>query len=180
MMSKNIVVLSGSPRKNGNTDRLVSAFIEGAESEGRAVSLFRVADMKISGCLGCNHCFDEKGVCIQKDDMKQILDALRKADAIVLASPVYYWAVSAQLKLAIDRTYALISDKPPIKRAALLMTCGDGRIETADSALTMFSSICSFSKWEDTGVVIATGLHAPGEIEGRGELDQARALGQKI
>ena len=179
-MSNNIVVLSGSPRKNGNTDRLVSAFIEGAESEGKAVSLFRVADMKISGCLGCNHCFEEKGVCVQKDDMGQILDALRKADAIVLASPVYYWAVSAQLKLAIDRTYALISDKPPIKRAALLMTCGDGKTETADSALKMFSSICSFSEWEDAGVVIATGLHAPGEIEGRAELEQAKTLGREI
>ena len=179
-MSKNIVIISGSPRKNGNTDRLVSAFIEGAESEGKAVSLFRVADMKISGCLGCNHCFEEKGVCVQKDDMAQILDALKKSDAIVLASPVYYWAVSAQLKLAIDRTYALISDKPPVKSAALLMTCGDGKTETADSALAMYNRICSFSKWEDAGVVIATGLHAPGEIEGRAELEQARTLGREI
>ena len=159
---------------------MVAAFVEGAESGGKAVSMFRVTDMKIGGCLGCNHCFEEKGICVQKDDMRQILDALRNADAIVLASPVYYWAVSAQLKLAIDRTYALISDKPPVKRAALLMTCGDGKIEAADSALMMYNSICSFSKWEDAGVVIATGLHALGEIEGREELDQARLLGHEI
>ena len=179
-MSKNIVVLSGSPRKNGNTDRLVAAFIEGAETEGKAVSLFRVAEMKISGCLGCNHCFEEKGVCVQKDDMGQILDALRKADAIVLASPVYYWAVSAQLKVAIDRTYALISDKPPVKRAALLMTCGNSETSVADGAVTMYSRLCAFFQWDDAGVIIAPGLREPGEIKGRNELEKAKVLGREI
>ena len=91
----NIVLLSGSPRKGGNTDRLAAAFIEGAESAGKSVTLFRVADMKIGGCLGCGHCFEEKGVCVQKDDMVGILNALGKADTIVLASPVYYFSVTA-------------------------------------------------------------------------------------
>jgi len=128
-MSNSIVLLSGSPRKGGNTDRLAAAFMEGAESAGKTITLFRVADMKIGGCLGCGHCFEEKGVCVQKDDMPEILDALRKADALVLASPVYYFGATAQIKLAIDRTYALLCEKTPIKRAALLMTCGDS---TAD------------------------------------------------
>jgi multimeric flavodoxin WrbA len=89
-MSENIVLLSGSPRKGGNTDRLAVAFIEGAESAGKKVTLFRVADMTIGGCLGCDHCFKEKGVCVQNDDMIMILNALRKADAIVFASPIYF------------------------------------------------------------------------------------------
>jgi multimeric flavodoxin WrbA len=179
-MSKNIVLLSGSPRKDGNTDKLAAAFMEGAESAGKNVTLFRVADMKIGGCMGCNHCFEEKGVCVQTDDMSQILDAFRKADAVVFASPVYYWNVSAQLKLAIDRTYALISDKPPIQKAALLMTSGDREAKVAESAVTMYNNIRSFSKWEDAGVIVAGGLHGKDEIAGRGELEDARKLGAEI
>ena len=179
-MSDNIVILSGSPRKNGNTDRLAAAFREGAESAGKNVALFRVADMKIGGCKGCNHCFQEKGACVQKDDMLLVLDALKKADALVLASPVYYFSVSAQIKLAIDRTYALISDKPPIERTALLLTCGDNSTSAADAAVAMYNSIRSFSKWDDAGTIIAAGLHAPDGIEGRDELEKAKALGREI
>ena len=179
-MSKNIVILSGSPRKNGYTDRLTAAFIAGAESFGKRVTLFRVADMKIGGCLGCNHCFEEKGVCVQKDDMPQILDAMNQADTIVFASPNYYFSVATQLKLAIDRTYALLSKKPPIGKAALLITCGDGDVDAAEGAVVMYHHMCAYSKWEDAGIVIAPGLHETGEIEGRAELEQARNLGGKI
>jgi multimeric flavodoxin WrbA len=123
-MSKNIVVLSGSPRKGANTDIMVSAFVDGAKSAGKNVIVFRPADMKIGGCLGCGHCFNEPGTCAQNDDMSQILDALKTVDALVLASPVYFWGVTAQLKLAIDRTFALLKAKTAIKRAAMLLTCG--------------------------------------------------------
>ena len=179
-MSNNIVVLSGSPRKGGNTDRLAVAFVEGAESAGKNVALFRVADMKIGGCLGCDHCFEEKGVCVQNDDMLEILNALRKADTLVLASPIYYFSVTAQLKLALDRTYALLCEKAPVKRAALLITCGDKDLKAADGTVVMYNNICAYSKWEDAGVIIAPGLHQPYEIDGRAELEQARKLGREI
>ena len=77
----NIVLLSGSPRRGATTDKLTAAFIEGAAAAGNNVTLFNVSDMKIGGCIGCGHCFKQTGVCIQKDDMQVILDALRKADA---------------------------------------------------------------------------------------------------
>ena len=179
-MGKNIVVLFGSPRKDGNTDKLTAAFIEGAESAGNTVIMFRAADMTIGGCLGCGHCFEEKGVCVQKDDMQQILDALRKADIMVMASPVYYFGVTAQLKLAIDRTFALFSEKPPIKRAALLMTAGDGGAEACEGAVSMYNKMCAFLKWDAAGVIIAGGLHDKDDITGRDELDTARTLGREI
>jgi multimeric flavodoxin WrbA len=179
-MSKQIVVLSGSPRKNGTTDRLVDAFIAGTKEAGKTVSLFRVADLKIGGCLGCNHCFEELGVCIQKDDMLPILNALRQADAIVLASPVYYFGVTAQLKLAIDRTYALLKEGTTVKRAALLMTCGAGTDAGAKSSVSMFRQISSLQKWEEAGVIIAPRLHNPEEIDGREELVKAQELGKNI
>ena len=179
-MSKNIVVLSGSPRKGGNTDMLAAAFIEGAQAAGKNVTLFRTADMKIGGCLGCGHCFEEKGVCVQKDDMPRILDALWKADALVLASPIYYWSVTAQIKLAIDRMYPLISVKAPIKRAAMLLTCGNKSEDVNEGAIFMLKRLCSAYGWENAGAITAAGLHDVGEIAGRAELDLARALGRDI
>ena len=179
-MSENIVLLSGAPRKDGNTERLAAAFMEGAESAGKTVTKFRVADMQIGGCRGCEHCMKEKGVCVQKDDMSAILDALKQADAVVLASPVYYFNISAQTKLAIDRTFALLWIETPIKRAALLMTSGDESPDVAEAAVAMLTRICDYSKWENAGAVIAGGLHIPGEIDGRAELESARALGREI
>jgi len=173
------VILSGSPRRGATTDRLAGAFIGGAESVGNEVTCFRVADMKIGGCLGCGHCLAEPGVCVQKDDMQAVLDALQKADVLVLASPVYYFGVTAQLKLAIDRTYALYKEGMPVKRAALLLTCGDGP-KAAGAAVFMFRKISALLNWEEAGVIVAPHLHEPDEIEGRAELTQARLLGEKI
>ena len=179
-MSRNIVVLSGSPRKEGNTEKLSAAFIDGAKSAGKNIVAFRTADMKIGGCKGCEYCMKEKGVCVQKDDMPVILEALKTADALVLVSPVYFFGMTAQLKLAIDRTFALLSAGTPIQKAALLLTCGDNSEKAADGAVITYKSICSYSRWEDAGVIIATGLHKPGEIEERGELGKAQALGRGI
>jgi len=179
-MSKNIVVLSGSPRKGGNTDTLVASFIEGAKSAGKTVTLFRTADMKIGGCLGCQFCFESKGVCVQKDDMPQILDALRKADALVFASPVYYFNVSAQLKPAIDRQYALVNEKTPIKRTALLLTCADDTADTAGGAVSMYKLHAEYEKWDDAGIIIATGLEDKNDINRCSELAEAKKLGQEI
>jgi multimeric flavodoxin WrbA len=178
-MSKSIVVLSGSPRKDGNTARLTEAFIEGAKAAGNEISLFMAAGLKIGGCRGCRYCFKHQGICVQRDDMPPILDALRKADALVLASPVYFFSVSAQIKLAIDRFFALLELGMPVKRAALLMTCGD-TTDAAASSIAMFRQICAYQKWEEAGIIIAPGLQNPGDIEGRAELDQAGLLGKSM
>ena len=178
-MSKNIVILAGSPRKVSSTDRLVAAFAEGAKGAGHIVTTFRVADMKIDGCLGCNHCFQEVGVCVQKDDMQTILDTLRKADTLVLASPVYYWNVTSQLKRVIDRTYALLEEGSSIKHAALLMTCGDDT-DAAEPSIAMFRQICVFLEWQEAGIIVAPRIHAPQDIDGRPELEQAKQLGIQI
>jgi multimeric flavodoxin WrbA len=179
-MSSNILILSGSPRKNGNTERLAAAFADGATAAGKTVKTFRVAGLKIGGCRGCEHCFAHKGVCVQNDDMPPILAELRKADALALASPVYYFSVTAQLKLVIDRFFALIREGTGVKRAALLMTCGDTTEAAAASSISMFRQISAYQKWEEAGIIVAPGLHNPGEIEGRAELEQARRLGENI
>ena len=179
-MSKHIVVLSGSPRKDGNSVRLAEAFMEGARATGKEITFFRVAGLQIGGCRGCEYCLKNQGVCVQQDDMPPILDALRKADALVLASPVYYYSVSAQIKLVIDRFFALSEAGMSVKRAALLMSCAEDSVAAAVSSISMFRQVCELQNWEDAGIVIATGLHNTGEIEGRPELEQAKCLGERI
>ena len=179
-MSKNILILSGSPRKGGNTDKLVSAFQEGALSAGKNVTLFRTADLNIGGCLACKHCFSNNTVCIQKDDMEAILEVLRKADVVVFASPVYYFTVSAQLKLAIDRSYAVPSDKTTVKQGVLLLTCGDDTDEAAEGTILTYRQMLEYRKWEDAGVLCVPGLHKKDDIVGREELEHATKLGKVI
>lgn len=179
-MSDNIILLSGSPRKKGNTDRLAAAFIEGAKAAGKNVTLFRVADMNIAPCINCNSCVKHPGVCIHKDDMVEIAAAIGQADTMVFASPVYFFGVSAQLKTAIDRLYAFLKLGMPMKKAALLLTCGAPATDAAEPSIAMFRHIASYQEWEEAGVIVAPNLHQPGEIDGRPELEAARKLGEEI
>ncbi|MDR3765929.1 MAG: flavodoxin family protein [Butyricicoccus sp.] len=104
---KNILILSSSPRKNGNSQKLCEAFQRGAEENGNAVKLIRLADKNIGYCKACDYCMRNNGVCIQKDDMQEILEQYQKADVLVLATPVYFYGVCAQMKTFIDRTYPI-------------------------------------------------------------------------
>jgi multimeric flavodoxin WrbA len=176
-MSKNILVLSGSPRRGGNTEKLAVAFLEGAE--GKNVTLFRVADLKIGGCRGCGLCLRNDHTCVQKDDMPKILDALKNADALVLASPVYYFGLTGQLKTAIDRFYALLGTMGT-KRAALLLTCGNPDVKVADATIAHFTAMSAFLGWENVGTVTVPGLHGKDDIIGNALLADAKRLGKEI
>lgn len=178
-MGENIVILSGSPRKRGNTETLLAAFRAGAEAAGKTVTVFPVAHMKIATCSGCEYCLENPRKCALADDMAEILNALYNADVIVWASPVYYFSVTAQLKAAIDRMYPLQSEK--VKRAALLLTCADEDVDTAAGALAIYERTLRYYKWDDAGVLIATGVEHLGDIDTKQEiLEQARKLGQEI
>jgi multimeric flavodoxin WrbA len=102
----NLVAVYGSPRKNGNTDLMMDAFLSGASEIGNLqVEKIHVRELNISGCLGCGGC-DEKGVCMQRDDMDRVYPLLEAADRIVVASPIYFYGLTGQLKLLIDRSQA--------------------------------------------------------------------------
>jgi multimeric flavodoxin WrbA len=178
-MSGNIIILSGSPRKAGNTDTLVDAFIKGAESAAKNVTLFRVADMEISGCLDCGYCTVHKGECTQKDDMPLILAALQTADAVVYASPIYYAGVTSQLKAAIDRFYPFHrGGHTPWTKSALLLTCGSPNAEMVKPAVAMFAAFRGIGV-TDGGVVVANGVIDLGESAGSTALEQAERLGRE-
>lgn len=112
-MRKKVLVLSGSPRKNGNSDMLCDAFIKGAENSGHLAEKILIQNKKISPCLACYGCRNTH-LCVQKDDMREILEKMVQADVIVLATPVYFYSLSGQLKTLIDRTlpqYTQIANK---------------------------------------------------------------------
>ena len=177
-MTKNIVILSGSPRKGGNTEQLVNAFKAGAEAANKTVTVFTVAHLKIGGCIGCEYCLNNPGKCTLKDDMADILAALRQADVVVWASPVYYFSVTAQLKAVIDRTYPLVNEQP--KQAALLLTCADESSATAEGALVIYHKTIEYYEWLNAGVIIATGVEHIGDITGHTALKEAHKLGTEI
>jgi len=107
-MEKRIIILNGSPRKNGNTTELIKSFANGAQASGNIVTEFFLNEMDIHGCLGCfGGGKNPESPCVQKDDMLKIYPEYKAADVVALASPLYYWTISGQLKTAVDRLFAV-------------------------------------------------------------------------
>lgn len=104
---KNILIISSSPRKNGNSQMLCEQFKRGAEEKGHTVTLIRLMEKKIGFCRACDGCMRNDGTCVLNDDMEEILKLFQKADVLVLATPVYFYGISAQMKTFIDRTYPI-------------------------------------------------------------------------
>ncbi len=176
----NILILSGSPRKGGNTELLVEAFVKGA-SQKHHVEVVSVHDYKVNPCLGCNACFKSKdNTCAQKDDIPIIYEKMAHADMLVIASPVYFYGLSAQLKTIIDRFHNPIRDTFPIKKMALLLVGAATLPELFDSILTEYILCLNFFKLEDAGRVLVRGVKEKGDIKNTDALNEAFKLGQQI
>lgn len=182
-MGKKIVILNGSPRRNGNTSALVKKFTEGAESVGNMVKEFFLDSMDIHGCKGCfgGHSSRECP-CVQKDDMAQIYPAVKECDVIVLATPLYYWNMSGQIRTAIDRLFALEEGDGNLLRgngraSALLMAAEGNGFE---DVLLYYEHLMEHLRWKNLGHVLAGGNGDVGDIEGKNELQQAYELGASI
>ncbi|HIR52598.1 MAG TPA: flavodoxin family protein [Candidatus Onthovicinus excrementipullorum] len=182
-MGKKIVILNGSPRRSGNTSALIKAFTEGAESAGHSVTEFFLDRMNIHGCKGCfgGHSSRECP-CVQKDDMDQIYPAVKDSEVIVLASPLYYWNLSGQLRTAVDRLFALEEGDGNLLRghgrASALLMAAEGH--GFDDVLLYYDHLMEHLKWENLGHVLAGGNGDVGDIKGKPELQQAYDLGKSI
>lgn len=175
-----IVVLVGSMRKGGNTDLLARAFAEGAGRK-HDVELVPVADYKVNPCLGCNACFGREGnQCVQKDDMDAIYDKLKNADVLAIASPVYFYGISAQLKAVIDRLHTPMRNEFPIKQLALLLVGGAELPELFDAILLQYQLVRNFFHLEDAGTVLVRGCREKGEVRNTEGLKEAYRLGASI
>ena len=162
----NILIISGSPRKGGNTELLADAFAKGA-AEHHHVEIVSVRDYKVNPCVGCNACFKTNGICAQKDDMVIIYEKMNQADMLVIASPVYFYGISAQLKFH-------------IKKMALLLVGAATLPELFDAILTEYNLGLKFFNMEDAGKVLVRGVKDKGDIKGTSFLEDAYQLGISI
>ena len=176
----NILILSGSPRKGGNTDLLVEEFVKGA-SQKHHLEIVSVHDYKVNPCMGCNACFRNKSyICAQKDDMPLIYEKMSQADMLVIASPVYFYGLSAQLKAVIDRCHNPIRETFKIKKTSLLLVGAATLPELFDSILAQYQLCLNFFKLKDAGRVLVHGVKDKGDIKNTNALNEAFELGQNI
>lgn len=175
-----IVILVGSMRKDGNTDLLAQAFAEGAR-ENNTVEIVSVADCKVNPCIGCNSCFTREGnKCFQNDDMYSIYEKLKIADMVVVASPVYFYGISAQLKSIVDRLHTPMRNEFSIKKLALLLVGAAELPELFDAIKLQYQLILNFFHLEDAGMVLVRGVREKGDIKENAALQEAYDLGLSI
>ena len=148
-----VLILQGSPRANGNTAWMAEEFKKAAEAAGHEVTLVNVSRKKIAGCLACEYCHNKgNGACIQKDDMQELYPLMAEAEVLVLAAPIYYFTLCAQIQAPIQRMDC-VNSPAKVKRMALLMSSYSPGVY--DGTLAEFRDICNYWKVENMGHVSA-------------------------
>ena len=190
---KKILIIQGGGRKNGNTARLVSQFVKGVLEAGHNAEVISLMEKEVKGCLGCNACRYEKP-CVQKDDFNEIIPKIREADGLTLASPLYYWTLTARINACLVRFYwiAQEDDNPPLGRyekypakdCALLMTAADNFFWTFEQAVSYYQfAIVNYIGFQDKGMLLAGGCgdtNGNPQIGKTGHLDRAYEFGRTL
>lgn len=180
---RNIVIVTGSSRFGGNSELLANAFVNGAESVGHSVSVFRCASQRIGACTACETCWSNGKACSINDGFDELAKLLEKADTLVLCSPLYFYSFSGHLKSAIDRMYAY--SRPQRKRdlkiqeVVLLMCGGTWFKKSFAGAVASYRHILRYKKWKSRGIVLATRCSERGSISSH-YLVQAEHIGKLL
>lgn len=183
-MTTNILILKGSPREHGNSATLAEHAAEGARSVGAHVESIYLHDLDIHPCDACDECYDTN-MCIIADDMNIIYPKLAAADAIILATPIYWFTYSAQLKLCIDRWYGFQGNNwrdVSGKKFGIILSYGDTNLETSGgiNAVRTFETMCRYLKSEIVGIVHGS-MSKVGDAQKRPDLlQQAHELGKLL
>lgn len=175
-----IVVLTGSPRANGNSAYLAEQFIKGAQEKGHEIYRFDCAFKHVEPCRACNRC-GMNGTCIFNDDFLELRPKLIEANMVVFASPMYYFGISAQMKRVIDRFYAINGQiKGAPKKAAFLMTYADTAAREAEPMLVHYRMLMDYLGWTSVGEVVAPGVWTAGSVRNTDYPQQAYRLGKSL
>ena len=179
-MAKNILILSGSPRRGGNSDMLCDEFMRGALEAGNSVEKIFVRSKKIAYCNACYYCKTHEGVCAIKDDMAEVLEKIHWADAIVLASPVYFYSIDAQMKAVIDRCVAQWT-KIKNKSFYYIMTAAEDTPTVMNCSLECFRGLAACLEGSvEKGVIYGKGVYEAGAIKGKPAMKEAYEMGLKV
>ena len=181
-MSKKIVVITGSPRKNGNSFAMTDAFIRAAQQKGHTVTRFDAAMMQIGGCHACETCYKTGKACSFDDDFNTIAPAVLEADAVVFTMPVYWYSIPEQIKGVIDRLYALVVGGKDYagKECALIACCEEQDMTVLDGVRIPLERTAALLQWKMVGEVLVPGVLKAGEIDGTDGCAQAAALADKF
>ena len=178
-MNKNVLILSGSPRKGGNSDILCDEFMRGAQEAGHTAEKIFIREKKIGYYNACYAC-RESGVCVLKDGMQDVLEKMAWADVIVMASPVYFYSIDAQMKAVIDRTLAQWT-KLPNKEFYYIMTAADSEDEAFETSLACFRgfAVCLQGS-KEKGIIRGGGVYEAGAVKGTKYMQEAYEMGRNV
>lgn len=176
----NIVVLEGSPNQHGSSNMLADEFIRGAKEAGHKVTIIDAAHADIHPCTGCVHCGYE-GPCVQKDDMEQFRKEILDADMMVFVTPLYYYGMSAQLKILVDRFCAINSSiTRKHMKSALLSAAWNGDSWTFEALEAHYKTLVRYLDLDDQGMVLGKGCGTPAMTRRSGYPEKAYEFGKRL
>lgn len=179
-MSKKVLVLSGSPRKGGNSDILCDQFILGAEEAGNQAEKIFLGDKEINYCIACDTCKKNGNICDHDDDMARVMDKMVAADIIVMATPVYFYTMDAQMKTLIDRTYSRYMEIKN-KDFYFIITAAVTRKQALERTIEGFRGFTSvLNGAKEKGIIYGTGAWNIGDIKSSSAMTEAYEMGKSI
>lgn len=178
----NILMVYGSPHKKGTTHALAEAFLSGVDQSRHTVQSVWLGEKKVAPCLGCEYCKHHDGNCVHGDDMAEILPAVLAADLVVFVTPIYYFGFSAQMKVFIDRFYAVNARlRAQTEKKAILLCAGGGKEEwIPDGILANYHTMLRYLHWVSLGNVCALACHVKEHLADSAYPDAARKLGENL
>ena len=181
-MAKKIVVITGSPRKNGNSFAMTDAFIRAAEAKGHTVTRFDAAEMNLGGCHACETCYKTGKACSFDDGFNTIAPAILEADAVVYTMPVYWYSIPAQIKCVIDKVFSLVVGGKDVagKECALITCCEEDDLSVMDGVRSPIERSAALLKWKLAGEVLIPGVLNVGDIDKTDGCKKAAALADAI
>lgn len=181
-MSKKIVVITGSPRKKGNSFAMTEAFIQAAKAKGHTVTRFDAALEQVGGCRACETCFKTGKACSFDDSFNTIAPAILEADAVVFSMPVYWYSIPAQIKGVLDRMFSFVVGGKEIagKEYGLIACCEEEDMSVFDGVRIPVERSAALLKWKMTGEVLVPGVLNAGDIERTDGCKRAAALAEKF
>ena len=181
-MSKKIVVLTGSPRKNGNSFAMTDAFIQAAQAKGHTVIRFDAAMRNVGGCHACETCFKTGKACSFDDDFNTVAPAILEADTVVCSIPVYWYSIPAQIKGVIDKMFSFCVAGKDLsgKECILLACCEENDMSVLDGVRIPIERTAALLKWKMAGEILIPGVFGAGEIEKTDGCRKAAELAGKL
>ncbi len=175
-----IVMITGSPHKNGTTSVLADSFAKGAAEAGHEVFRFDAGLKNVHPCIACEKCHTTDTGCAFKDDMEELNPHLAAADLITFVSPIYYYDITAQMKAVIDRFYAINDSLQVNKKLVLLTAMADDKLTSADGANLTFTRMAEYLGWEFVGIINADSCGTAEDIEKTNYPQKAYELGKSL